>query len=257
MHDHCCKSTDDQQGTRQQTSEQGKWEGKSETGIQAQHGTVLQKVSQRKIEANRRNAQKSTGPKTSRGKAAVRFNALKHGLLAEQILLAASVEERSLVERVLKGVYDHFEPVGYLEAHCVEELAVCLLKNRRALRWEIFQQRQAPPLISFESKVLVANARAKLRQLLMDRQVNERKDTLPDNSELSPKSSVTAHSEDQLASPNAVGEPIPPGDSLSTIIRYGTANDRKFHRMIVYLERLQRERKGEYVPAPISVSVEA
>jgi hypothetical protein len=32
-----------------------------------------------RIEANRRNARKSTGPRTARGKAQVRFNALKNG----------------------------------------------------------------------------------------------------------------------------------------------------------------------------------
>jgi hypothetical protein len=32
-----------------------------------------------RMEANRRNAQKSTGPRTARGKAQVRFNALKTG----------------------------------------------------------------------------------------------------------------------------------------------------------------------------------
>ena len=44
-------------------------------------------TSQRKIEANRRNAQKSTGPKTEEGKNKVRFNALEHGLCAETIVL--------------------------------------------------------------------------------------------------------------------------------------------------------------------------
>ncbi len=43
-------------------------------------------ISQRKIEANRRNAQKSTGLKTEEGKKAVRLNALKHGLCAETIV---------------------------------------------------------------------------------------------------------------------------------------------------------------------------
>jgi len=32
-----------------------------------------------RLEANRRNARKSTGPRTARGKAQVRFNALKNG----------------------------------------------------------------------------------------------------------------------------------------------------------------------------------
>lgn len=36
------------------------------------------------ILANRRNAQKSTGPRTPQGKAAVSQNAVKHGLLARQ-----------------------------------------------------------------------------------------------------------------------------------------------------------------------------
>jgi hypothetical protein len=36
-----------------------------------------------RIEANRRNAQKSTGPRTARGKAQMRFNALKNGSHSE------------------------------------------------------------------------------------------------------------------------------------------------------------------------------
>jgi len=39
------------------------------------------------IEANRRNAQLTTGPKTERGKEASRMNALKHGLTAQQVTL--------------------------------------------------------------------------------------------------------------------------------------------------------------------------
>jgi hypothetical protein len=40
------------------------------------------KASSARAEANRRNAEKSTGPKTADGKAKSRFNALKHGMTA-------------------------------------------------------------------------------------------------------------------------------------------------------------------------------
>jgi hypothetical protein len=55
-------------------------------------------TSQRKKEANRRNAQKSTGPRTDVGKSKVRFNALTHGLTAETVVLphedAAAYQDR-------------------------------------------------------------------------------------------------------------------------------------------------------------------
>jgi hypothetical protein len=44
-------------------------------------------ATQRQIEANRKNAKRSTGPKTTDGKAKVKYNALKHGLLADAALL--------------------------------------------------------------------------------------------------------------------------------------------------------------------------
>jgi hypothetical protein len=57
------------------------------------YGGIDIMTSDRKAEANRRNALKSTGPKTPEGKAAVRLNALKHGLLSQEILLPGEDEE--------------------------------------------------------------------------------------------------------------------------------------------------------------------
>src|SRR6476646_749880 len=44
-------------------------------------------ISQRKIDANRRNAAKSTGPRTAKGKAKVKFNAVTHGMTAATVVL--------------------------------------------------------------------------------------------------------------------------------------------------------------------------
>jgi hypothetical protein len=50
-------------------------------------------ATQKQIEANRRNARKSTGPRTPEGKAAMRLNALRHGLCARTVVLPGENEE--------------------------------------------------------------------------------------------------------------------------------------------------------------------
>ncbi len=77
-------------------------------------------TSAKKAEANRRNALKSTGPKTPEGKAAVRLNALRHGLLTQQILLPGEDEDalRELDERLRAEL----QPVGELENLLVDRI---------------------------------------------------------------------------------------------------------------------------------------
>jgi hypothetical protein len=51
---------------------------------QGKAGTV---TSERQKAANQANARHSTGPKTRKGKAIVRFNAVRHGLLTRDVVL--------------------------------------------------------------------------------------------------------------------------------------------------------------------------
>ena len=54
-------------------------------------------ISYRQTEANRRNALKSTGPRTEAGKLQSRRNAVRHGLMAETVI--GSLEDASLIGR--------------------------------------------------------------------------------------------------------------------------------------------------------------
>lgn len=57
-------------------------------------------ATEKQIAANRRNALKSTGPRTARGKAVTRFNALRHGLDAAAVIPRdANLKELAQIRR--------------------------------------------------------------------------------------------------------------------------------------------------------------
>ena len=62
----------------------------------------------RQIEANRRNAQKSTGPTSVTGKAASSMNALKSGIHAKSLLLPS--EKLADLELLIEEYYNHHNP---------------------------------------------------------------------------------------------------------------------------------------------------
>jgi hypothetical protein len=64
-------------------------------------------TSYRQVEANRRNALKSTGPKTEAGKQASRCNAVRHGLTAETVIGALEdAEDYKAFESAVIADYD-------------------------------------------------------------------------------------------------------------------------------------------------------
>src|SRR5580704_13702448 len=66
-------------------------------------GNAGKQLSERKLAANRRNAQKSTGPKTVLGKNRSRRNATTHGVLARKTLL---LSDGRLCDAELSDYYD-------------------------------------------------------------------------------------------------------------------------------------------------------
>ena len=100
------------------------------------------------IEANRRNACKSTGPTTEEGKQRSRCNAVRHGLTAETVIGALEdAEDYKAFEAAIIADYDAQSAV---ERELVLRLASLLWRLRRATTMEtgLFEI-QADHLIEF------------------------------------------------------------------------------------------------------------
>jgi hypothetical protein len=86
-------------------------------------------ATQKQIEANRRNAEKSTGPRTPEGKAAVRLNALRHGMRARTVVLPG--EDRQEFERLCDVLEAEWQPRTATELFYLEQMAVSQWKLTR------------------------------------------------------------------------------------------------------------------------------
>lgn len=88
----------------------------------------------KQAEANRRNAQKSTGPRTEEGKRASRLNALKHGLTAQQAVIPG--EDPAEYEGLLDRLTAEFDPQSIVQETLVELIASVLWRLKRISTFE-------------------------------------------------------------------------------------------------------------------------
>ena len=114
----------------------------------------------RQIEANRRNAQLSTGPVTEAGKRRSRQNAIRHGLTAETVIDALEdAEDYAAFEMAVTADHDAQSAV---ERELVLRLASLLWRLRRATAIEsgLFKI-QAKHLLQFRRKRQAGQERQK------------------------------------------------------------------------------------------------
>ena len=178
-------------------------------------------ISQRQQEANRRNAAKSHGPTTPEGRAAVRLNALKHGLTAAEIILPTT-EDKTEFEQFRFDFIDECRPVGPIQAALVEDMVTA--------RWRMNRVRKMEPGFF-----------AYRREILKGRM--ERFPTLDAQAQLA----LIFHDDAQDC------------DTLGKMSRYEARFERIFHRALKELQRLQALRaevsdsgNGTVSPTPIS-----
>src|SRR5271165_5257348 len=95
-------------------------------------------VTAEKVVANRRNAGRSTGPQTNRGKLAARFNAVTLGLFAKHVVIPicdGHGGEREF-QKLLDDLQQEFQPVGTFEEWLVVKVGESMWRLRRATRSE-------------------------------------------------------------------------------------------------------------------------
>ena len=91
-------------------------------------------TSDKQLDANRRNALRSTGPKTAAGKANVSLNPIKHGLLSQKVLLPN--EDEAALSEFSAGMRECLQPDGELEDLLVDRIISDAWRLRRLLNVE-------------------------------------------------------------------------------------------------------------------------
>ncbi len=295
------------------------------------------RMSLKQIEANRRNAQNSSGPKTANGKAVSKMNALKHGILSKQVLVQGINGKESSRELMAlqQRFWDDLQPVGPVEEMLVDQIVTAHWRLRRALtaeageialgvdggQWKrekhnpLTHLLAMPPNPFSESLVvqlehsawgcrylihclsgvrqaverdgeLTETELADFNRSLRDQgydlsnQLQKFRSWLVSNPEkMEPAPLRARHKEEVLkyldrkirdlehlldqreqrenaeADAKQAAATLPSVETLEKIQRYETKLERQQYRAMAQLERLQRMRRGEAVPAPISMVV--
>ena len=103
--------------------------------------------------ANKANAQYSTGPKTEAGKQASKYNRTRHGLAGKQVVIHC--EDADAYEALRTDLIDSYQPANVAETALVDEIAqnYWRLQRARAIEAETFNVHchGADPIIGYES----------------------------------------------------------------------------------------------------------
>lgn len=90
--------------------------------------------SEKQIEANRKNCQRSTGPKTVQGKNAVSQNAIKHGILSTRVTMDEDEKEKFL--EFATRLNTELRPIDAIQDFLVDRIISCAWRLQRLIHIE-------------------------------------------------------------------------------------------------------------------------
>jgi hypothetical protein len=95
-------------------------------------------ISDRKLAANRLNAQRSTGPRTPQGKENSKRNSYKLGIFAQQLFQPTEQGRKDWEEYkdLISGIYSHYQPHGVMEERLVDKVVTETVRFARTLNFE-------------------------------------------------------------------------------------------------------------------------
>jgi hypothetical protein len=217
-------------------------------------------VSEKQVQANRQNAQKSTGPRTPEGKSAVRLNALSHGLRSEEILLPG--EDGEALTELGDILTTELQPVGALENLLVARITAAAWRLRRLGRVEagIFAQELYEELAKRARK----EARSYTKQEGKYHEIIDSE--LPTTTIIDQEKYREAISEAKQMEAARDGETATLGqtfirdaeaaNAFSKLSRYETAIERSLYKALHELQRLQAARRADgNAPPPVAIDV--
>ncbi len=215
-------------------------------------------TSDKQVRANRRNALKSTGPKTAEGKDIVRLNALKHGLLSQEVLLPG--EDEAALKELGERLRAELQPMGELESILVDRIIAATWRLRRLGRveagifaWEFYgelserAQQEASTYEKHQYEDLLKDL-GRTTTITNDRKHQEA---------LSKAQEMKAKQDAETATLGRTFiRDADKANAFSKLSRYETAIERSLYRALHELQRLQAARRAEgNVPPPMAVDV--
>ena len=219
--------------------------GNALLGAYMAHARAKQKAenmtSERQRAANRANARHSTGPTTPEGKAAVRLNACRHGLLARDAVLPG--EDVDAFEDLFNQLRAHFLPVGPIEEFLVDRLTNTIWRLQRVPRAEtgLFHSRMHGVKVDRLAKLVSSYER-----------------TYPELPPMYRITDKTAHTEasealerakyerdrDEVLLGRAIDADAKEGDAFAKLARYERSLERSLHRDLDKLYQMQEKRRN-------------
>jgi hypothetical protein len=216
-------------------------------------------TSDKQARANRKNALKSSGPKTPEGKAVVRHNAIEHGLLAREVLLPGEDEEA--LNELHEDLIAYFQPVGKLENMLVDRIIAAHWRLKRLGRMEagVFAYQHYEELAEraqLEARTYEGDQRrsAFLEEVngFLPTDEQKREEALSKVREMKAEQDTETAALGGTFIKDAVG-----ANAFSKLSRYETAIERSLYKALHELQRLQAARQAEgNVSPPVAVDVD-